>query len=69
VFTGASSYASARAFTAGFVPVAFVAAGLSLAGAVAGALIPRRPPAITTQSRPAAEPAAETDPNRPVRQT
>ena len=65
MFTGAGSYASARAFTAGFVPVAFVAAGLSLAGAVAGAFIPGRPPVITTGSRA----AGETDPHRLVRQT
>jgi EmrB/QacA subfamily drug resistance transporter len=47
VFSGAGSYASARTFGAGFVPTAEVAAGLSLAGAVAGALVPsrRRPPA------------------------
>ena len=36
VFTEAGSYASGRAFGAGFVPVAFVAAGLSLAGALCG---------------------------------
>jgi EmrB/QacA subfamily drug resistance transporter len=54
VFSGAGSYASARAFGAGFVPTAEVAAGLSLAGAVAGVLVPsrRRPPA--TLARPAA---------------
>jgi MFS family permease len=65
VFTGAGSYASARAFTAGFVPVAFTAAGLSMAGAVAGAFIPGRPPVITGGSRA----AGETDPHRLVRQT
>ena len=42
VFTGTGSYASARAFGAGFVPAAEVAAGLSLAGAVAGAFVPSR---------------------------
>jgi hypothetical protein len=49
VFTGTGSYASARAFGAGFVPAAEVAAGLSLAGAVAGAFVPsrRRAPSIS----------------------
>jgi EmrB/QacA subfamily drug resistance transporter len=42
VFTGTGSYASARAFGAGFVPTAEVAAGLSLAGAVTGAFVPSR---------------------------
>jgi EmrB/QacA subfamily drug resistance transporter len=42
VFTSTGSYASARAFGAGFVPAAEVAAGLSLAGAVAGAFVPSR---------------------------
>jgi EmrB/QacA subfamily drug resistance transporter len=42
VFSGAGSYASARTFGAGFVPTAEVAAGLSLAGALAGLLIPSR---------------------------
>jgi MFS family permease len=44
VFTAAGSYASGRAFGNGFVPVAFVAAGLSLAGAAAGLAIPGRRP-------------------------
>ena len=51
VFAGSGSYASARAFGAGFVPVAEVAAGLSLAGAIAGTLIPSR---RRSQSRPTA---------------
>ena len=42
VFTSTGSYVSARAFGAGFVPAAEVAAGLSLAGAVAGAFVPSR---------------------------
>jgi EmrB/QacA subfamily drug resistance transporter len=54
VFTAAGSYASGRAFGAGFVPVAFVAAGLSLAGALAGVAIPGgrlvRPPAVPLQT-------------------
>ena len=50
VFTSTGSYASARAFGAGFVPAAQVAAGLSLAGAVAGAFVPsrRRAPSVST---------------------
>jgi EmrB/QacA subfamily drug resistance transporter len=47
VFTSTGSYASARAFGAGFVPAAEVAAGLSLAGAVAGAFVPSRRRALS----------------------
>jgi EmrB/QacA subfamily drug resistance transporter len=54
VFTSTGSYASARAFGAGFVPAAEVAAGLSLAGAVAGAFVPSRRPAPSTSAGPAA---------------
>jgi len=42
VFAAAGSYASARAFSAGFAPAIGVAAGLSLAGAIAGLALPRR---------------------------
>jgi EmrB/QacA subfamily drug resistance transporter len=42
VFAGAGSYASAQAFTDGFAPAIFVAAGLALAGAVAGLALPGR---------------------------
>jgi EmrB/QacA subfamily drug resistance transporter len=42
VFAGAGSYASAQAFTDGFTPAMFVAAGLSLAGAIAGLALPGR---------------------------
>ncbi|HEY4463624.1 MAG TPA: DHA2 family efflux MFS transporter permease subunit [Streptosporangiaceae bacterium] len=42
VFTGTGSYASAGAFRAGFGPAAGVAAGLSLAAALAGLWIPGR---------------------------
>ena len=42
VFAGAGSYASAAAFTDGFVPAIAVAACLSLAGAVAGLALPGR---------------------------
>ena len=54
VFTGAGSYASARSFGAGFVPTAEVAAGLSLAGAVAGAFVPSRRRARSGPAVPAA---------------
>ena len=54
VFTGTGSYVSARAFGAGFVPAAEVAAGLSLAGAVAGAFVPFRRQAGSSTVGPAA---------------
>ncbi len=44
VFAAAGSYASARAFSDGFVPAVGVAAGLSLAGVIAGLALPRRRP-------------------------
>ena len=43
VFAGAGGYASAQAFTDGFTPAILVAAGLALAGAVAGLALPRPP--------------------------
>jgi EmrB/QacA subfamily drug resistance transporter len=51
VFAGTGGYGSAQAFSDGFAPAVGVAAALSLAGAAAGAMLPRRP-------RPAAEPEA-----------
>ena len=42
VFAGAGSYASPQAFTDGFAPAILVAAGLALAGAVAGLALPGR---------------------------
>jgi MFS family permease len=45
VFAGAGSYASPQAFTDGFSPAIFVAAGLALAGAIAGLALPGRRPA------------------------
>jgi hypothetical protein len=42
VFAGAGSYLSPQAFTDGFTPAILVAAGLSLAGAVAGLALPSR---------------------------
>jgi hypothetical protein len=56
-FAAAGSYASARAFSDGFAPAIGVAAGLSLAGAVAGLALPRRRAA--TVSAPAAAAPAE----------
>ena len=44
VFAGAGSYASVQAFTDGFTPAIFVAAGLALAGAIAGLALPSRRP-------------------------
>jgi hypothetical protein len=42
VFAGAGGYASAAAFTDGFVPAMGVGAGLALAGALAGLALPGR---------------------------
>jgi hypothetical protein len=42
VFAGAGSYLSPLAFTDGFTPAILVAAGLSVAGAVAGLALPSR---------------------------
>src|ERR687885_514731 len=47
VFAGRGGYGSAQAFSDGFGPAIGVAAALSLAGAVAGLSLPRRPgPAV-----------------------
>ncbi|HYZ56567.1 MAG TPA: DHA2 family efflux MFS transporter permease subunit [Streptosporangiaceae bacterium] len=46
VFSAAGSYASARAFSNGFVPTAAAAAALSLAAAAAGLWVPGRRPAV-----------------------
>jgi EmrB/QacA subfamily drug resistance transporter len=43
LFAGAGGYASAAAFTDGFVPATALAAALALAGAVAGLALPGRP--------------------------
>jgi EmrB/QacA subfamily drug resistance transporter len=60
VFAGAGSYASAQAFTDGFGPAIFVAAGLALAGAITGLALPgRRPAAAAAPIRPV--PAFESD--------
>jgi hypothetical protein len=42
VFAGAGSYLSPQAFTDGFTPAILVAAGLSVAGALAGLALPGR---------------------------
>ncbi|MEA2425056.1 MAG: hypothetical protein QOH13_1466, partial [Thermoleophilaceae bacterium] len=47
VFAGAGSYASAQAFTDGFAPAIFVAAGMALAGAIAALALPARRRAST----------------------
>ena len=44
VFAAVGNYASARAFSDGFAPAIGAAAGLSLAGAIAGLVLPRRRP-------------------------
>src|SRR3954462_3094503 len=48
VFAGAGSFASAQAFTDGFAPAIFVAAGLALCGAIAGLALPGRRAAVPT---------------------
>jgi EmrB/QacA subfamily drug resistance transporter len=60
VFAGAGSYASAQAFTDGFAPAIFVAAGMALAGAVAALTLPGRRTARAT-GQVHAIPAYETD--------
>jgi EmrB/QacA subfamily drug resistance transporter len=47
VFAGAGSYASPAEFTDGFTPAILVAAGLALAGAIAGLALPGRRAAAT----------------------
>ena len=42
VFAGAGGYASPQLFADGFTPALLVAAGLSLAGALAGLVLPSR---------------------------
>jgi EmrB/QacA subfamily drug resistance transporter len=53
VFAGAGGYASTQAFTDGFTPAILVAAGLALAGAIAGLALPsRRPGTAVAPIRP-----------------
>jgi EmrB/QacA subfamily drug resistance transporter len=71
VFAAAGGYASARAFSDGFAPALAVCAGLSLAGAVAGLLLPRQreragqpvPPAVAQAGRTATAGAAAAVPS------
>jgi EmrB/QacA subfamily drug resistance transporter len=59
VFAGAGGYASAQAFTDGFVPAIAVSAGLSLTGALVGLLVPaRRRGAVVRTATPLAEGSA-----------
>jgi EmrB/QacA subfamily drug resistance transporter len=60
VFGAAGSYASPHAFTAGFVPAIWVAAGLAAAGALAGLAVPGRAPVPAAAAVAAATPAEET---------
>jgi EmrB/QacA subfamily drug resistance transporter len=60
VFAGAGSYASAQAFSDGFAPAIFVAAGFAVAGAIAGLALPgRRRAAAAAPIRPVAALDAE----------
>jgi len=52
VFAGSGGYASARAFSDGFAPAIGVAAGLSLAAAVAGLWTPGRPDGAREVAQP-----------------
>jgi EmrB/QacA subfamily drug resistance transporter len=57
VFAAAGGYASAQDFSDGFIPAMTVAAGVSLAGALAGSVIPgRRPVADMTVAPPLTSP-------------
>ena len=58
VFAGAGSYASAQAFSDGFVAAMGLSAGLSVVSALCGAALPsgrRREPAVAPSTRPALE--------------
>jgi hypothetical protein len=48
VFAAVGGYGSARAFSDGFAPAMGVAAGLSLVGAIAGLVLPRRRPVVNS---------------------
>jgi MFS family permease len=60
-FAGTGSYASPSAFNSGFVTASIVAAGIALAGAAVGMILPRR------GNRPAPVAAGAPEPGRPVR--
>jgi hypothetical protein len=56
VFAAAGSYASPAAFSHGFAPATFAAAGLALAAALAALALPSRPnpaPAVPAELAPA----------------
>jgi EmrB/QacA subfamily drug resistance transporter len=55
VFAGAGGYASAQSFSDGFTAAMLVAAGLSLAGAVAGLALPGRRAALAVTAPPLPE--------------
>jgi EmrB/QacA subfamily drug resistance transporter len=59
VFAGAGSYASAQAFIDGFTPAILVAAGLALAGAVAGLALPGRGAAVASPILPRVQEAMQ----------
>jgi hypothetical protein len=61
VFAGAGSYASPVGFLDGFGPAIAVGAALSLAGAIAGALVPGRAVASADPGRAPARPALESE--------
>ncbi|MGW1988517.1 MFS transporter [Embleya sp. NPDC001921] len=60
IFAGAGSYASPAAFADGFVPVAALGAGLSLAGAAIGLLLPARRPTTPPAGSPGTPTRTET---------
>ena len=58
VFAGAGSYVSPQAFVDGFAAAVIGCAGLSLAGALAGAALPRRRGVADRAEMPIARPRA-----------
>ena len=64
VFAGAGSYASAEAFSDGFVAAIGLSAGLSLLAAICGAALPRRPGSAAQRVASAARPAFESEGGR-----
>jgi EmrB/QacA subfamily drug resistance transporter len=64
VFAAHGSYASPATFTSGFGPAMGACAGLALAGAIAGLVIPRRRRPVAVQPGSGASHVAETEPAR-----
>ncbi len=62
VFAANGSYASAATFTNGFGPAMGACAGLALAGAIAGLVIPARPRSVAAQPSSGAVRALDTSP-------